>query len=926
MGKTLFYLFLVFFSHSLMAQNKIIVTGKLLDKTTQIPIESATVYLSNSKDSTVIDYTISDKNGVFKLDTKKITKPFFLKISYLGYQSINKEMNELNENKDFGTLSLVENENILNEVVIKSEIPPIRIKKDTLEFNASSFKVRPDANVETLLKQLPGVAIDEEGKITVNGKEVNQILVNGKPFFDKDGKIALQSLPADIINKVQVSDTKTKQQELNKQAATSNNASINLTIDKDKNKGLFGKVMGGMGTDNRYESNGLLNYFKNKRKVSILTSSNNINSPGFSMNEIFDNMAGGRSRSGISYGGNSFSSNGVRFGGGNGITRSNMLGLNYTDEIIKKMDASGSYFFTNSNTENTSSNKATTFLPTGNLYSESNGKSNNETNGHNLNLEFEYKIDSMATIVISPKFNKTKTNNWNESSGRSFNTNGDLVSDSKNTYSNDSDNNKFSNSIFLNKRFKGNKQFLAIHIDNENNKEESYGVITDTILFSTATDEDIKRNQNVINKNTTDNYHTSLEFSNKITDSLSIAIGFDFRANSDLTERKNYDFNTTSERYTDFNAAQSNYYTSDNIFLRPQSGIKIQKKNLNFNLDAGPSIMRQNAYSSYLGQGTHLKKNYVVPFVNFNFRYQLSKSKSIGMYYDYRVDLPSANQILPVRDISSPLSTFIGNEDLNPNKSHSVNINFNNYDYASRSGFYLYLSANYYDNQSVYSVIYDKVNLKTSRTYENVSGNYSINGGASWDKTIKKESNIYKFSLGSYGSFRFNKGFIDGEIFESNTVSLYPRASFTYEIDKVFTLATNYNPTYNISKYTNYTINSTSNFVHKVELQTTNYWGKNWVFANDFSYTYNSNIADGYKKDFYLWNTSLAYSFYKSKLIAKVKVYDILNQNQSAVRYISPNGIFDYENTVLKRYLMFSLAYKISKFGGKEKKYKEQRF
>ncbi|RVT77729.1 TonB-dependent receptor [Flavobacterium sufflavum] len=918
--------FLLFFSVSLLAQNNVSVKGKLLDKKSQVPIEAATVYLSFANDSSVIDYTITDKNGFFKLDTKKIIKPFFLKTSYLGYKSLKREMNELTESKDFGVLDLIENENVLSEVVIKAEAPPIRIKKDTLEFNASSFKVRPDANVETLLKQLPGVVVDGEGKITVNGKEVNKILVNGKPFFDKDGKIALQSLPADIINKVQVSDTKTKQQELNKQAATSNNASINLTIDKDKNKGLFGKVMAGIGTDNRYESNGLLNYFKNKRKVSILTSSNNINSPGFSMNEIFDNMAGGRSRSGISYGGNSFSTNGVRFGGGNGITRSNMLGLNYTDEIIKKMDASGSYFFTNSNTENRSSNKATTFLPTGNLYSESNGNSNNETNGHNLNLEFEYKIDSMTTVVVSPKFNNTKTNNWSESSGKSFNTNGDLVNESANTYSNDSNNNKFSNSVFLNKRFKGNKQFLAIRFENENNKEESYGVITDTILFKTATDDDVKRNQNVISKNKTDNYHASFEFSNKITDSLNINVGFDFRADSNLTQRKNYDFNTTTGEYSNLNATQSNYFTSDNIFLRPQSGIKIQKKNFNFNLDAGPSIMRQNAYSSYLGQDTNLKKNYVVPFVNFNFRYTLSKSKSIGMYYDYRVDLPSANQILPVKDVSRPLSTFIGNEDLNPNKSHSLSINFNNYDYANRSGFYLYLSGNYYDNQSVYSMIYDKINLKTSSTYENVSGNYSINGGASWDKTIKKESNIYKFSVGSYGGFRFNKGFVDGEIFESNTVSLYPRASFTYEIDKVFTLTTNYNPTFNVSKYTNYTISSTSNAVHKVELQTTNYWGKNWVFANDFSYTYNSNIADGYKKDFYLWNTSLAYSFYKNQLTAKIKVYDILNQNQSAVRYISPNGIYDYENTVLKRYMMFSLAYKISKFGGKEKKYKEQRF
>src|SRR5690606_11931928 len=152
----------------------------------------------------------------------------------------------------------------------------------TLEFNASSFKVRPDANVETLLKQLPGVEIDEDGKITVNGKEVNQILVNGKPFFDKDGKIALQNLPANIINKVQVTDTKTKKEEISGDKASGNNSSINLTIDEDKNKGVMLKAMAGYGTDERYESSLMLNYFKGDARLSILGSSNNINSVGFS--------------------------------------------------------------------------------------------------------------------------------------------------------------------------------------------------------------------------------------------------------------------------------------------------------------------------------------------------------------------------------------------------------------------------------------------------------------------------------------------------------------------------------------------------------------------------------------------------------------------------------------------------------------------
>ena len=198
-----FYVLLVFFCFVFSAQSQqITIKGKVIDKTTALPLESATVYLSAVSDSTVIDYTITDKNGGFSISTKKIQKPVFLKVSYIGYRNFIEEQKSILENKDFGILKIAENDNTLNEVVVKSEAPPIRIKKDTLEFNASSFKVRPDSNVETLLKQLPGVDIDADGKITVNGKEVKQVLVNGKPFFDADGKIALQNLPSDIINKV----------------------------------------------------------------------------------------------------------------------------------------------------------------------------------------------------------------------------------------------------------------------------------------------------------------------------------------------------------------------------------------------------------------------------------------------------------------------------------------------------------------------------------------------------------------------------------------------------------------------------------------------------------------------------------------------------------------------------------------------------
>src|SRR5690606_28135063 len=177
--------FIIFGFTFLNAQN-VTIQGKVSDMETGLAVESATVYLSRIQDSTVVDYTISDKNGNFDLKVRKTDRPTRLRISNIVYQPYTKDFQTISEDMDLGEIKLDIHSTLIDSVTVNFDIPPVRIKNDTLEFNASSFKVRPDANVETLLKQLPGVEVSSDGKITVNGKEVNQILVNGKPFFDAD--------------------------------------------------------------------------------------------------------------------------------------------------------------------------------------------------------------------------------------------------------------------------------------------------------------------------------------------------------------------------------------------------------------------------------------------------------------------------------------------------------------------------------------------------------------------------------------------------------------------------------------------------------------------------------------------------------------------------------------------------------------------
>ncbi|MEM0541223.1 outer membrane beta-barrel protein [Flavobacterium sp. j3] len=893
--------------------------GKIVDPTTKLPIESATVYLTSVKDSSVVDYTITNKLGMFSIKVRKNSNPVNLKISYISYQDYIILVDDFSADKDFGTLELKEMTNELKEVVIKSEIPPIRIKKDTLEFNASSFKVGADANVEALLKQLPGVEITPEGKITVNGKEVNNILVNGKPFFGKDGKIATQNLPAEIIEKVQVVDTKTKAEEISGDAAGSEEKTINLTIQEDKNKGFFGKIMGGYGSQDRYESSLLLNYFKGEQKISVLASSNNINSIGFSMDEIFDNMGGGRNTSiYVDDDSGSFGINNMSFGGGNrGITRSNLIGVNYQDKFFKKFDQSGSYYFTNAETENVNRTERINLLPQGKTFTNSTANTLNTSNGHNLNLDFEVKIDSLSTIYFNPRFQNSITKNRSSRNQITTNELFEELNRSVNTDFSDNENSNFEIDASYSKRFKKKNRGLSLNLESKITKNDNFLNTNSATLFADATPDDI-RNQNQLNTGTNNFVKLEARFGEPLTDSLRLSLTSEVTIRKVTDQLATFDFNLGTNEYDDFNDFQSNTTGSRATTFFPSTGLILSKSKTNGRINFGPEFITFNANSNYLGVNTDRNKNYVFPRVKGYISHTIGKSKSIYSFYDYGVELPQANQVLPVENLSNPLSTLIGNDELKPTQRHNLYFSFNNYDYQSRSGYYIFSGFNLSNNAVVSSTVFD-ANFKATTTFQNVDVTHNSYFGVNWNKSFKKEKRTLSFSSGINVNYSFEQGLTNAVLFESRGLQLNPRVNLTWSIDELITIAPSYRYTYFKTDFKNYVIDNAINFLHNAKLEITSYFPKKFVIGSDFGYTYNSNIADGFQKDFYLWNVSLGYNFFKDQLLAKVKVYDVLNQNLNNTRTITPTAIIDAENIVLQRYVMFSLTYKMEKFAGKKK-------
>jgi hypothetical protein len=281
------------------------------------------------------------------------------------------------------------------------------------------------------------------------------------------------------------------------------------------------------------------------------------------------------------------------------------------------------------------------------------------------------------------------------------------------------------------------------------------------------------------------------------------------------------------------------------------------------------------------------------------------------------MELPLANQFLPVENLSNPLNTIFGNGELNPTQQHSFYSNFNNYDWQSRSGFFFYGGMTLSKDQIVSSTVFDE-SFRAQTTYENVDKGLNSYMGVSWSKSFKKEKRTLRISTGFDSGYNLNQGLTNAELYEAKGWRIEPRVNLNWSIEELITIAPSYSYTFNSTDFKNYVIENANNFVHRFKMEFTSYWPKKVVFGNDFGYTYNSNIADGFQKDFYLWNTSLGYNFYKDRLLAKVKVYDVLNQNVGVRRTITPTAITDAENIVLQQYVMFSLTYKLDKFGGKK--------
>jgi len=915
--KKLFLVFVLLFAILSFSQEKSFdIIGTLMAEDTKLPLESATIYLERVKDSSVVTYTISDKDGKFKIKSSTYDKELNFYVSYVGYSTYFKKINIDKERIDLKIISLQLN-NQLGEVLVKSTAP-ITIKKDTLEFNVKSFKTKKDANVEDLLKQLPGVEVDEEGKIKVNGKPVNKILVNGKPFFGNDPSITTKNLTKDIIDKIQIVDTKTKSEAFTGEEGDKENKTINLTIKEENNKGVFGRVSAGSGTNERYELAGMVNFFDNDRRLSVLAGGNNTNTPGFSFGEISKMFGRG---GGMSFNSNgSFSIGGRSFGGGEGITTSQNGGINYADIIGEKTDIATDYFYASSNSENESSSQRETILADSRFFTNSNSRSDNDTDSHSFNLEFEIETDSTFQISIEPSFGNSKSRTRYSSNEETLDEDLVLTNQSEVNSNVESSATNFSNEITTTKRFGNKGGFVRVQLETNVNQQESDDFLnSDTEIFG-DNPELIIRNQYTNGENHSYGVSTKLRYRMPIiAKKIFLNFEYEYILDKDKNRQSTFDFNNATQDFTDFNTELSTDFEYTDSRSIPDVGITFQDDKWSTRFNIGYNI-RTLKNQDVLRSQFNVERKFENLKIRYNLNYIISPKSSFYTGYSLTNNPPAIRQLQAFIDVSNPLNTVIGNPNLEPSNRHSFYGGYNGFDWQKRTGVYAGFNANVNNNQVISKTVVDPETLKRTTTYENVDGNYNYGVSGNYTKDVKLDTlRTMKLNLRVRYSFSERINFNNDIKYASQVKTISPRIGVDFVWDKVIEIKPYYSLRLTTNAYDIAAFEDREFTSHNAGLRTATFLPKNLEWRNDINFNYNPNVADGFQKSAWFWNSTLAYSLFKEKAIITLKVYDLLNQNTNARRIATQDYIEDKQSTVLRQYFMLSLSYKFNSLGSKGK-------
>ncbi len=907
--------------------------GVLNDSNSRKPIPFSSIALTTNAGKNIIKSGMSDENGQFTITGISPGK-YDLVISSMSYGKKTKTINIAGNNPiiNLGSIKITKQTVQLDDVVIEDYAIPVVVKEDTIEFNATSFKTDSNAMVEDLIKKLPGVEVDKDGNITAQGKQVKKVFVDGKPFFGDDPKMATKNIPVDMIDKVQVLDKKSDQAVFSGIDDGDVEKVMNLITKPGRKNGTFGKVtLGGGGVNdnyNKFDVGANINWFKGARQVSLISTGNNINNVRFSDFAALDQPSGGMIGGAMSFiqgGGATGAANVMRGRGGSfgnfnsnnsGINTSWSIGTNFRDSIGHKTSFSGSYLYTDNKTDKTQESDRETFLSDtsgkpANTFYNSNIRNITTSKNHTINLEFDYRIDSLNSILFRPRVKFTETTSEQISDYSTL----DKISDSLNAgnSSKTRDNKAYNVSaeILFRHRFSKARRTMSLSIRPSYNSSNSDGNdYSNTTLWFMKMPKDSLIDQKKNTKTGDFSLNSRFSYTEPLTSNTVLEFNYNLSYDNSYSDKNALNYDTISKTYNKSDTTYTNRY--ENIFVNHRVGLnyKVFKEKWDYTIGVGvePSTITSNNVT----KNTLLTQNVVNFSPQANINYSPRKGKRMTLWYRGNTNQPSLSQLQTTPDNSNPLYITYGNPDLKPEFSQNVNINYNTMDMANFN--FVFAGLNY---QTTMNKIANKSTFDAQgrqvTTYTNVNGSYSLNAFAGIGKPIKK----FLINFSSNAAFNNDISFNNSTSYTTQTLNWGANARLNYNGDKL-TAAPIAKIAYYNANYIGIDKSATNYFNYTYGIDFQYMLPYNFKIGSDFQYTTNNGYGNNYNLTTKMWNAFITKQIFANKKgMLKFQVYDILQDNKSITRTTTDNYIEDTRVTAMPRFFMLSFSYSFSKFTGK---------
>lgn len=906
LGRYSLLLFLIFISLPAFAQQgKVDVTGVIIEEGNKEPIEQATVRLLNVKDSAMVAGVVSSRNGGFTLKNIKAGS-YLLHITFVGFEPLYQPLRITGKTNpmNVGKLELSDGAFQLGEAVIVGKAPEVVVRNDTVEYNADSYKVTEGSVLEDLLKKMPGVEIDSDGKVTVNGKEVKKVMIDGKEFFSDDPKVASKNLPAKMIDKVQVLDKKSDMALMTGFDDGDEETVINLTVKPGMKQGWFGNAYAGYGSKNRYEGNAMVNRFINNDQITFMGGLNNTNNMGFSdlASTMFSGMGGRRGGRG---GG----------GAGNGITTSGNAGLNFSKEFNPKMTLGGNARFSHSDNDAESKSKKTNILANDSSTIENtHAFSNTKSDNIGASFRLEWKPDTLTNIIFTPDFGYSKSYDSESQVFATTTNKGDSVQSGKSDYFSEGEGYNLSATLEYSRKLNNEGRVFSASLSGGLNDSYNQGMnFSNTDYF--LEDRNQLIDQRFRYDNNSYNYRAFASWVEPIGHNNFLQATYSFSQREQKSLKSTYSRDDEGDGYNKLDTAYSKSFRNNFTTQRISLSFKAQRAKYNYTIgmNMDPSYSHSK---SFVGDSTFDDRSRRVlnfsPMAQFN--YMFDKRTNLRVMYNGRTSQPSMTQLQPVADLSDPQNTIIGNPDLNPSYTHNMYIRFQKFVPEKQRAFMIMANANYIMNDIVTKTTYADKTSNRVTTYENVNGNYNANVRVMLNTPLRNK----KFSVNTMtmASFANSNGFINGEKNTNQNLILQERAGIDFR-SSIIDLGVNGNIRYNGTTNTLQAQQDLQTLNYGVGGTTTIYLPLDFKVESDITYSTNSGYADGYKQKEVLWNASASKSFLKNNQgTLRFKIYDILRQRSNISRSTTASYTTDTEHNTLSSYFMVHFIYRFSIFKG----------